>query len=183
MSRRTFIAILAAFLIFDALIILTVVQPDRLEVERRALIRAPVAAIFPLVSDFHSWEKWSPWAKLDPQMQVTYEGTPGALGSSYEWNGNDEVGAGKMALTEVDTNKSLRIALDFLRPFKASHVTTFTFEPTDGATLVSWKMTGKQNFLAKAMHLVMNMDAMIGKDFEKGLEALKQTAEATPAKE
>src|SRR5205823_3997824 len=120
----------------------------------------------------------SPWAKRDPAMRQTYEGATSGAGAVYSWAGNRNVGEGRMTLTESRPNESIRIRLEFLKPFASTADTEFTFKPEASGTLVTWCMTGKKNFASKAFCLFMNMDKMVGGDFEKGLAELKAAAEA-----
>lgn len=162
------------------LVVVILLQPATYQVERSTTINAPANVVFAQVNDFHKWNAWSPWAKLDPAMKQTFEGAPAGTGAVYTWVGNKEVGEGRMAITESHPSDLVRIKLDFLKPFAASSTTDFTFTPQGNQTLVKWKMTGDNNFMSKAFHLVMNMDKMIGGDFEKGLAQMKVVAEAAP---
>lgn len=153
-------------------------RPDSFKVERTQTIQAPADVVFARVADFHQWSSWSPWAKKDPAMKVTYEGVPGQVGSSYAWSGNDDVGAGKMTILEAKAPQSLKIQLDFLKPMKITHQVEFHFTAAPPNTTVSWVMNGHNTFLGKAFTLVMDMDKMIGPDFELGLSQLKSVSEA-----
>lgn len=152
-------------------------QPDTFKVERATTIQAPPAAVYPHVADFHKWTAWSPWEKLDPNLQRTYGGATSGKGATYAWAGSKDVGKGSMAITEADEPNKLLIDLRFTEPFQAENLTTFAFTPDDGGTKVTWTMEGKNPFIGKVMHLFMDMDAMVGKDFEKGLADLKAVAE------
>ena len=132
------------------------------------------------MNDFHNWKAWNPWARLDPAMKQGYEGAPAGPGAVYTWAGNNEVGEGRMTLTESRPNDSIRIRLDFLKPFRGTSLAEFTFKPEGDRTVVTWSMTGQNNFMAKAVHLFMDMDKMIGGNFEKGLAQMKAVVEAAP---
>ena len=160
------------------LVVIVALQPSTYQVERSATISAPAAAVFAQVNDFHKWNAWSPWAKLDPAMKQTFEGTPAGNGAIYTWAGNKEVGEGRMTITESHPSDLIRIKLEFLKPFASTNTTEFTFTPQGNQTAVKWKMSGENNFIAKAFQLVMSMDKMIGGDFEKGLAQMKSVAEA-----
>jgi len=134
--------------------------------------------VFGLVNDFHAWDKWSPWAKLDPNMKTTYGGPPSGLGATYAWTGDSKVGEGNMRITESKPPEKVGIRLEFLKPMAGLCQTDFTFKPEAGGTAVSWVMSGTNDFVGKAFSLFMDMDAMIGKDFEKGLGAMRTEAEA-----
>jgi len=169
-------------LIVVVFVIVVAMQSSDYHVARSASISAPALVVFAQVNDFHNWEAWSPWAKLDPAMKQTYEGPPAGTGAIYSWEGNKQVGAGRMTLTESRPNELVRIKLEFLKPFAATSITEFTFKPEGNQTAVIWSMTGKKNFMAKAFHLFVNMDKMIGRDFEKGLAQMKATVEAANRK-
>ncbi len=138
-------------------------------VERSATIPATADQVYSLVVDFHEWKKWSPWDELDPDMNRNYSGEESGPGAKYAWNGNKKVGEGKMAITAVAENERIDIDLSFVKPFKAENKTVFRFAESNGETEMTWSMTGTKNFMMRIMSLFMNMDKMIGKDFEKGL--------------
>ena len=153
-------------------------KPDSFEVKRSADIKAPPQKIAASLSDFHSWQAWSPWEKLDPGMKKTFSGPPSGVGSVYEWSGNSKAGAGRMEITEASPAK-VTIKLDFLKPFEAHSFVDFVLEPKGETTHVTWIRRGKNNFMAKVMQVFMSMDKMIGPDFETGLATLKAVAENT----
>lgn len=159
------------------LVIVIATRPDAFSVQRSATINAPAERIYPHIADFHQWAEWSPWAKLDPKMVTTFSGAPAGVGAVYEWTGNDDVGKGKMAIIDVKEPQKIAIKLDFLEPFAASNDTSFELQPTAAGTTVTWRMSGKNDFMGKAFSLFMDMDGMIGKDFEKGLASLKGIVE------
>jgi Polyketide cyclase / dehydrase and lipid transport len=134
------------------------------------------------VNDFHNWEAWSPWAKLDPAAKATFEGPSTGTGAIFKWTGNKEVGEGSMTITESRPSDLIRIKLEFLRPFEATNSAEFTFKPEGNRTAVTWSMEGKNNFIAKAVCLFMNMDKMVGGQFEQGLAQMKAVVEAAPKK-
>ena len=163
------------------LVIAASLQPDDFRITRSATIAAPPDMVFAQVNDFHQWEHWSPWAALDPDSKLTYDGAPSGEGSIYSWDGNSKVGAGRMTLLESNPDNLIKIKLEFFRPFKAAHTTEFTFKPAGMQTDVAWSMYGKNNFVAKLMLLVMNCDKMIGGSYEKGLANLNDVVRtATP---
>jgi len=173
------IALAAVVVIF---VIVVSLQPADFRVTRSATIAAPPADVFANVNDFHKWPAWSPWAKLDPAMKTTHTGPVAAPGSSYAWSGNDKVGEGKMTLVEAVPGQRLRITLEFLKPFAATSATEFGFAPRQGGTETTWTMEGHNSFVAKAFSVFMDMDKMIGNDFEKGLAQLKAVSEAEAQK-
>jgi uncharacterized protein YndB with AHSA1/START domain len=157
-------------------------QPAAFQVVRTAKISAPPQAVFGEVNDLHKWDAWSPWAKLDPAMKVTHAGAPAGKGASYHWAGNKEVGEGRMTITESRPPELVRINLEFIKPFASTNLTEFTFKPEGNQTSVTWTMSGEKNYISKAVCMFMDMDKMVGGDFEKGLAALKALAEGTARK-
>ena len=172
--------LLGLVIIVVLLLVVIALQSSTYHVERTATINAPAPVVFAQVNDFHKWNAWSPWAKLDPAMKQTFEGAPAGNGAVYTWTGNKEVGEGRMTITESRPSDLIKIKLDFIRPFAATNDTSFTFKPNGNQTTVTWSMTGEKNFIAKAFHLFVNMDKMIGGDFEKGFANLKAIVESRP---
>jgi uncharacterized protein YndB with AHSA1/START domain len=154
-------------------------KPDESVVSRSVQINAPPEKVFPLVNDFRHWPQWSPWEKLDPDLQRTYSGSASGEGSHYAWHGNDDVGSGEMTITESTPHSRVLIALHFITPFEATNVTDFSFTPRGPQTQVVWTMRGPASFMMKMMSVIFDFDAMIGKDFDAGLAAMKAAAERT----
>lgn len=153
-------------------------KPDSFKLSRSTHIAAPAVDIFPLINDFHAWLQWSPWEKLDPNLQRTYTGAPHGVGAAYAWQGNRNVGHGEMAITESVPNSRIVIDLHFITPFEARNLTVFTIKETNGNQAeVEWAMSGKQPLMMRVMSIFMSLDKMIGKDFEAGLAAMKAAAE------
>jgi uncharacterized protein YndB with AHSA1/START domain len=153
-------------------------KPDTFRLERSASIKAAPETIFAQLNDFRSWGNWSPWEKLDPALQRTYSGAAIGAGAVYAWKGNSEVGAGRMEILESSPASQISIKLDFIEPFEGHNTTEFTLQPEGEATKITWAMHGPNQFLGKVMSLFVNMDEMVGKDFETGLANLKTVAEA-----
>jgi uncharacterized protein YndB with AHSA1/START domain len=156
---------------------LAAMKPDSFSVKRVASIKAPPEKIAALITDFHQWSSWSPWENLDPNMKRTFSGAPNGKGAIYEWEGNKDVGKGRMEITEAATPVKTVIKLDFLQPFESHNITEFTLLPQGETTTVSWDMSGPTPFISKIMSVFMSMDAVIGKDFEKGLSNMKTAVE------
>lgn len=179
MLKKILLGIVVMFVVLIAVfLVMVMMQPAHYQVERSATINAPAPAVFALVNDFHKWDSWSPWAKLDPAMKQSYEGTTAGTGAIYSWAGNSEVGVGKMTITESRPSDLVKIKLEFIKPFAATNATDFTFTPSGNSTNVKWTMAGDNNFIGKAFSLFMNMDKMIGNDFDKGLAQMKKVAES-----
>ena len=146
-------------------------------VERDRTIAAPVDRVRALITDFHRWRQWSPWEDVDPQLHRAYSGPDAGEGARYAWNGNRKAGAGSMEITRV-TDGEVVVDLEFLKPFKAKNVTTFLLEPQGDSTRVTWRMTGERPLMMRLMGPLINMDKLVGKDFEKGLARLDEAARA-----
>ena len=172
------IILIAFAVIVIVLVVIVALQPSDFRVARSATISASPPAVFAQVNDFHKWEAWNPWGKIDPAMKQSYEGAPSGTGAIYTWAGNKEVGEGRMTITESRPNELIRIKMEFFKPFAATNTAEFTFKPEGNQTVVTWSMAGDNNFMAKAIHLVMNMDKMIGGQFETGLAQMKLIVEA-----
>ena len=178
-------------LIAAGLLLLVAIQSSEFRIARTARIPAPVATVFARVNDLGQWAAWSPWARLDPAMKVSYDGAPVGTGASYAWSGNHQVGEGRSTIIESRPNELIRLKLEFVRPFAGTNDTEFTFEPDGNATVVTWSMSGKKNFVMKAVGLFMNCDKMCGGQFEQGFANLEavltspkdetQTRQALPA--
>jgi uncharacterized protein YndB with AHSA1/START domain len=151
-------------------------RPAAFRIARSLTIPASPATLHAMIRDLKRWEAWSPWDKIDPKLQRTYEGAAEGVGATYRWLGNKNVGEGHMTITDVEPDARVTLDLEFLKPFPARNVTTFTLTPAGEGTEVTWSMEGNNNFVAKAFGVFMNMDKMVGKDFEKGLAAMRDAA-------
>lgn len=152
---------------------------DSFTVARSETIAASPTDVFAKVGNLAGWDEWSPWAEMDPDMDKSYSGTAGEVGSHYAWSGNRKVGQGEMTITAVEPNESITIDLKFLKPFKSENVTNMTVAPSGDGSQVTWSMTGPMTFMTKLMaKFGKTMDKMVGPDFEKGLSKLKRITEA-----
>lgn len=174
MLKIVLIAIAVIVVVFLAVVAM---QPSDFRVVRSATIAAPAPAVFAQVNELRKWEAWSPWAKKDPQMKQTYEGAPAGTGAITAWAGNHEVGEGRMTIVESRPGELIRFKLEFFKPFTATNTAEFAFRPEGNQTVVTWSMSGQKNLIAKALHLFMDVDKMIGGDFEAGLANLKTVTE------
>ncbi len=170
------ILIIIALLIAGVLIF-AATKPDVFQVQRSASIKAPPEKVYALINDFKQWGAWSPWEKKDPGMKRTFGATTAGKGATYAWDGNKDVGRGSMEITDAVPSSQIRLKLDFEAPFEAHNIVTFTLEPRDGGTRVTWLMEGPVPYFGKIIHLFFNMDKMVGGDFEAGLAAMKAAAE------
>ena len=158
-------------------LIAAAMRPDTFVVKRSIVINAPPDWIFPLIDNFMRWRDWSPWEKKDPQMKRIFGERQSGPGAVYKWRGNRQVGEGGMEIAESVRPSKVRLRLDFVKPFEAHNDVVFTLEPRGQATEVTWTMQGRAPYLARIVHVFMDMDAMVGKDFEAGLLNLKKAAE------
>ncbi len=162
-------------------VVIVAMRPSEFRVERSAAMSAPVPAVFVWVNDLHKWQEFSPWAKMDPAAKTTFSGPSDGVGAIFEWAGNKQVGEGRMTITESRPNELVRFRLDFLKPFAATNMAEFIFRPDGDQTVVTWSMSGKSNFMFKAMGLFMNCDKLVGGQFEQGLATLKSLVEKPAA--
>lgn len=166
------IVIVAIFLVVAA------TRPASYRVSRKTLIAAPPAVAYAQVVDFHKWSAWSPWAKLDPAMKTKFSGAPEGTGAVYDWTGNGKVGEGRMTILDARPPQAVDIKLEFVRPMTATNETSFNFAPAPGGTAVEWTMVGHNNLMAKAFSMFMDLEKLVGGDFERGLTNLKAVSEA-----
>ena len=159
------------------LLILAATKPDTFTVRRATTVKASPETIFPLINDFHQWGTWSPYEAKDPAMKRTYSGTASGKGAVYAWQGNKNVGSGRMEILDSSVPSKIVIKLDFFAPFEGHNTAEFTMLPQGDVTNVTWLMHGPVPFMAKIMHVLMNIDRMVGKDFEVGLANLKRLTE------
>ena len=160
-----------------AVLILAATKPDKLLVERVATIKASPEAIFPLINDFRQWRTWSPYETKDPAMKRTYGGAESGKGATYAWDGDKNVGSGRMEILDAPAPQKIVIKLDIFTPFEGHNTAEFTMLPQGDGTHVTWLMYGPANFMSKLIQVFINLDNMIGKDFEAGLAKLKKVAE------
>lgn len=172
LTAFVFIAILSA-----ALLIIAATRPNTFSLVRSAHLSASPERVFLKLNDFKNWAAWSPWEEMDPNMQRNFSGSASGKGAKYAWVGNKKVGEGNMEITRSVAPSNIELDLNFLKPFKASNVTEFTLTPKAGGTHLNWEMRGPLNLFMKLMHMFMDMDSMVGKDFEKGLAKLKALVE------
>ena len=178
MLRRTLLAALAIVVLFFGYV---ATQPSTFRIERSAIIVAPSDVVFGQINNFHKWEAWSPWAKLDPNAKNTFEGPEAGKGAVFRWAGNSDVGEGSMTILDSMPNDHIKIRLAFEKPWAAESDTEFMIRPDGPRTVVTWVMSGERGFLEKAICVFMNGDKMIGESFEKGLANLKKVAEGMSA--
>ncbi len=165
------VVVIAGILIFAA------TKPDSFRVQRSASIKAPPAKIFALINDLHSHTAWSPWEKKDPAMKRTHSGTASGKGAVYEWDGNKDIGAGRMEIADSSPPNRLVLKMDFIRPFEAHNIAEFTLEPKGDTTYVTWAIYGPSPYMSKLMSIFFSFDKLIGKEFESGLANLKAITE------
>src|SRR3954462_6987983 len=173
------IAIIAGVLAIAVaiILILAATKPNTFSVRRATTVKAPPDKIFGLINDFHQWRTWSPYENKDPAMQRTYEGAERGKGAVYAWDGDKNVGSGRMEILEASVPSKITIKLDFFKPFEGHNTAEFTMLPQGDVTNLSWTMVGPAVFMSRLMQVFINLDHMIGRDFEVGLAKLKKLAE------
>lgn len=170
------IALSVVAVLIIGLLVVASTRPSDFRVERTARINTSAGRIFPHINDFHRWVSWSPYESLDPDMHKTMSGASSGTGAIYEWEGNSKAGKGRMEILDSSPNH-IGIKLDFEKPFKAHNLAEFVLTPNGDATDVTWATHGPQPFASKVMGVFVNMDNLIGRDFERGLQNLKSVAE------
>ncbi len=177
--------ILTILLILAALVVLflaiAATRPAAFVCERSIVIAAPAQAIYPHIDNFHNWRAWSPYEKLDPNAKHTYSGPESGVGAAMTWSGSSKMGEGSTTITRTMPNQHIDIKLVMVRPFACTNDVQFILDPHPSGTKVTWHMAGHYNLISKAMEMVINMDKMVGKDFEHGLQLLKSLVEAKPS--
>jgi len=173
------IAIIAVILAIAIAIVLVLAltKPSSFAVRRATSIKAPAEKIFSLINDFHQWVAWSPYENKDRAMKRTYSGAAEGKGAVYAWDGNNNVGSGRMEIIDAAVPSKIVIKLDFFKPIEGHNTAEFTMLPHGDVTNLTWVMHGPASFMYKVMQVFMNMDNMIGKDFEVGLANLKKLTE------
>ena len=169
--------LLAVFLIILCVFVYAATKPDTFRYERSIVIDAKASAIFPYLNDFHKGQAWSPWEKMDPDMERTFDGPDSGKGAKYAWEGDHNIGAGNMEILESVPNKKVVARLEFIKPMAAVNTTEYTLEPAEGGTKVSWSMYGPNNFMGKLVSVFIDCEAMVTEQFEKGLANLKAVTE------
>jgi hypothetical protein len=173
-------ALIGLAVLLAVLVAVIATRPSEFQVSRSTTIAAPAPAVFALVDDFRRWGAWSPYEKLDPAMTKTYAGAARGMGAIYTWSGNAEAGEGRATIVESRPNELVRIQLDFVRPMVATSFAEFWFRADGDRTRVTWSLAGTNGFVAKAIHLVLDMDKLVGGQFEQGLSDLKKAVETKP---
>jgi len=172
---KTIVIIIVVLVV--ALLIYAATKPDTFRVQRAISIKAPPEKIFLLINDLHNWSAWSPYEKKDPMMKRTLSGAANGKGAVYEWEGDRNVGKGRMEITDTSPPSRVTINLDFVKPIEAHNIAEFTLEAKGDSTNVTWAMHGPNSYMAKVIHIFFSMDSMVGKQFETGLANLKTIAE------
>lgn len=164
-------------LLVAAVLVYAATRPDSFRVQRTITINAPAERIFPHINDFHAWEAWSPWEGIDPQLKRSYSGATSGKGAVYAWQGNRDIGQGRMEILESNAPQTLKIDIQFIVPFEARNTIEFTLQPQGEQTVVTQAMYGPSPYIAKLMGLFFSMDKMVGEKYEQGLASLKTLAE------
>lgn len=177
MVRKILIVLALLCVVLAVAAVVVSMQPGTFTVQRSATVAAPPAAVFPLVNDLQAWDAWSPWKELDPNPTKTMSTPSSGRGATFRWSGNDKIGEGSLTIRESRPDELVDIEQEFVRPLAGKARMVFTFAPEGGGTRVTWTMDGTNNFLGKAMCMIMDMDTMLGNDFERGLANMKRVVE------
>ncbi len=170
------IILIAVVVLLAIILIYASTRPDTLHVERAIDIKASPEKIFPLINDFHQWNDWTPYNK-DPAMKKTFSGITSGKGAMYAWEGNKEVGQGEITIVDSTPPKEIALALHMIKPFEGHNHVVFSLDAKGDTTTVTWALEDKHTYFMKVMSLFLNLDKMIGGDFEVGLAKLKTVAE------
>jgi len=169
-------ALIVVVVVIAGILIFAATKPDVFRVTRSASIKAPAEKIQAQLADLHGWQAWSPWEKMDPAMKRSFGGAQKGKGATYAWEGNGNVGQGRMEITEAAADR-VAMDLDFVKPFEAHNKVVFALSPRGDTTEVTWSMVGPVPYFAKIMHVFLDMDRMVGSQFETGLANLKAVTE------
>jgi hypothetical protein len=173
--------LLAVVAVFGVIALIAATKPDDWSIQRQGTVPGTPAKVFSYIDDLHKFLEWSPLAKLDPTMKLTYDGPASGSGANFSWVGNGKAGVGKMTITESRPNDLVRCRLDFYKPFKCTNTQEFALKPEGSQTIVTWTMNGKAPFFFKLIMVFVSCDTMMGKDLERGLGNLKGVVAGTPA--
>lgn len=173
---------IAAVVLVSAVVVFIRSRPDRFRVERSAVIHAPADTVFAMLNDFHQWGRWSPYEKLDPNLTRRFEGPASGAGAVYAWSGNSKAGEGRMTILESRPGERVSIQMEFFKPFAATNQATFTLAASEKGTQVTWSLEGENTLMGKAISAFLDMDKLLGKDFEEGLANLDTAAQAETQK-
>lgn len=174
-------ALIVLAVLVVGLLVAIMKQPDEFRITRSARMSARPQPVFDQVNNLRNWDNWSPWAKLDPNATITFTGPEAGVGARFDWSGNREVGVGSNEILESNAPESVHMKLRFLKPMKAENDVVFSFAPVGDGTEVTWTMYGPNNFVGKAVGLLMNCEKMVGGQFEQGLANMKSVVENQPA--
>lgn len=178
-----FLKILLVVLVFVVgLLGFIATRPADFQVTRTRTVAAPPDVVYGYVNDLRKWREWSPWEKRDPDLKREYSGTAAGTGASYHWMGNNQVGEGRMTITDSRPAQLIALRLEFIKPWTATNRAQFDFAPSGSGTSVTWTMSGEKNFMAKAFGLLVDVDKLVGTDFDRGLENLDAVSGAAARK-
>ncbi|HET7234642.1 MAG TPA: SRPBCC family protein [Longimicrobium sp.] len=168
---------IGAAVLLVVLLIAIATRPATFAVERSAVVAAPAEVVYAQIQDLRRWPAWMTYDRMDPAMRRTYEGPAQSVGAAYHYV-SDKVGEGRMTITQLQPHQRVAIEAQFIKPMVATNQVEFTLKPAQGGVRVTWAISGRNTFVSKAFSLFVNMDRMIGRDFEAGLADLKRVSEA-----
>ena len=181
MARKILIVLAALCALLGAAAVVISRQPDTFSVQRSVTVAAPPSRVFAQVNDLQAWDAWSPWKELDPNARTTISTPSAGKGATFTWAGNDKIGEGSLTILDIRPDELVDVEQVFIRPLAGKARMAFTLAPEGDGTRVTWKMDGTNNFAGKAICMFVNMDTMLGKDFERGLASMKSLAEQAGA--
>jgi uncharacterized protein YndB with AHSA1/START domain len=160
-------------------LIFAVMQPNSFRIQRSTTIKAPPEKVFAAINDFHRWEAWSPWEKVDPAVKRSYSGPESGKGAEYAWEGNNEIGQGRMEIIESIPSSKVLLKIEFVKPFAATNTVEFNIAQNGENTTVTQAMYGPSPFISKLMGLFFSMEKIVGSKYDEGLASLKAIVEKT----
>jgi hypothetical protein len=169
---------LAVAVLVGIVLVAAATRPNEFRVQRSASIKATPEKVFPHINDLHAFNTWNPFNKKDPNIKGSYSGAASGTGSAYAFEGNKDVGRGRIEITDSRPASEVRMSLHMLAPMEGRNVVEFTLRPKDDSTNVTWAIHGPMPYISKVLSLFCDMDAMIGKEFENGLADLKSMVES-----
>jgi len=170
--------VLALVAVIGLIVLIAATKPDEWTIQRQGTIPGPAAKVFPYMDDLHKFQEWSPWAKLDPNVKLTYDGPASGSGANFSWEGSSKVGMGQMTITESRPNDLVRCRLDFIKPMRCTNTQELTLKPEGSQTIVTWTISGNAPFFFKLFLVFASADKMMGENLERGLANLKAVVAA-----
>jgi hypothetical protein len=152
-------------------------QPKEFKIERSVTTTGSAEAVYNLMSDFKRLSEWSPWVQADPNSVLSYGEITQGQGAWYSWN-SKQMGAGKQTIVNAVPNQRVDSDLEFLEPWPSVAKAYYAIEDDGTQRKVFWGMTGSNDsILQRAGAMMFDMDGMISREFDKGLNNVKAVVE------